>query len=251
MALLVCACLAVMASTVHGAASTRRPAGTAHVTVTQGALETTAPATAHPVTTVGSTPESTPTRTTKPGGPDLRSVPFAYAAGVALYHPSAFVDRIGFHQASDRRDLLLRTAPHAMHPRVMHSRGRGTGARTAADIVVPANTTIYAPVSGIVKRAMGYHLYCKYIDNFVVISPVHHPELEVKILHVTGLLVHPGSKVVAGKTAIAAHATKFPFVSEVDVSTPHHQPHVHIEVTPLAVPSAKPQPGKGLTFGCG
>jgi hypothetical protein len=101
-----------------------------------------------------------------------------------------------------------------------------------------------------VKRAGSYHLYCKYPDSFAVISPKGHPELEVKMLHITGLHVRVGDRVVQGKTVIASHATHFPFVSEVDVYTLHKWPHVHIEVTPLAVPSAKPQPGVGLAFGC-
>jgi hypothetical protein len=170
--------------------------------------------------------------------------------GISLYHPSALVERIGFHQASDPHDLVLNATPSAVRPVVMGSRGRGTASRTAADAIVPPDATIYAPVSGIVRRAKGYHLYCKYVDNFVTISPVGHPELEVKMLHISGLLVRPGDHVVAGKTAIAAHATKFPFESEVDVYSAHLWPHVHMEVTRLAVPSAKPEPGAGLAMGC-
>jgi hypothetical protein len=84
-----------------------------------------------------------------------------------------------------------------------------------------------------------------------VISPDGHPELEVKVLHITGLRVRPGDRVVAGKTKLAQHATRFPFSSEVDAFTARPAwPHVHIEVTKLAVPSAAPQPGKSLTFGC-
>src|SRR2546423_1260093 len=83
-------------------------------------------------------------------------------------------------------------------------------ARTAADAIVPPAAHIYAPVSGIVKRAKGYHLYCKYPDSFLTISPVGHSEIEVKMLHITGLDVRPGDRVVAGKTIVAQHATKFP-----------------------------------------
>ena len=132
----------------------------------------------------------------------------------------------------------------------MPSRGRGTPRHSAADISIAPTAGVYAPVSGIVKRAKAYHLYCKYADSFVAISPVGHPELEVKMLHISGLRVRPGDRVVRGKTILALHATKFPFTSQVESFGSRGWPHVHIEVTRLAVPSAKPQPGKGLAFGC-
>jgi len=244
------ACLAVLLVAAGHAIASGSERPKTHALATRGPLAT---ATATPAPSVIPSAKPVVIRVSQAApkpAPDLRTLPFAYVGTFALFHPSRHVERVGFHQASDVRDRVLTIAPTAVAPKVLASRSRGTPARTAADIVVPPHEVIYAPVSGIVKRAGGYHLYCKYPDSFVVISPNGHPELEVKMLHITGLHVRPGDNVVAGKTIVATHATHFPFVSEVDPFTVHKWPHVHIEVTQLVVPSAKPQPGKGLAFGC-
>jgi len=177
--------------------------------------------------------------------------PFATVDGVALVHPADRVERVGFHQASDVATLDLEVLGSAIRPKVLPSRSRPTSARSAVDIVVDPRSEIRAPVSGIVKRAGGYRLYCKYPDGFVVISPDGHPELEVKALHISGVRVRPGDRVVAGKTLLAKHATRFPFRSQVDAFTADPAwPHVHMEVTQLDVPDARPQFGKSLTLGC-
>ncbi len=244
------ACVAFLVAAVGHGASGSEQAATSRVVVTRPS------ATARRNAATTTTPTMKPTAPASvngpvaPPAPDDRTELFALAGTVPLFDPAQRVIRVGFHQASDVRDRMLTIARTAIAPVVMASRGRGTAARTAADIVVEPQELIYAPVSGIVKRAGNYHLYCKYPDSFAVISPAGHPELEVKMLHITGLHVRPGDRVTQGKTVIASHATKFPFVSEVDVFTHQHLPHVHIEVTPLAIPSAVPQPGKGLAFGC-
>lgn len=180
-----------------------------------------------------------------------RQRPFARVGEVRLFHPSDTVVRVGFHQASDPNTRTMIPSKQAVRRMTMPSRARGTSRRSAADIVVDARADILAPVSGIVKRAGDYRLYCKHQDAFVIISPVGHPEIEVKVLHVSGRRVRAGDRVVAGKTLIAKRATKFPFGSQVDAYTDGPpKPHVHIEVTQLAVPSAVPQPGTGLAFGC-
>ena len=185
--------------------------------------------------------------------PDLgppRSRPFARVGSVRLFHPSDTVIRVGFHQASDPHTRSMIVSKRAVRAVVMPGRGRGTSRRSAADIAVDPRAEIFAPVSGIVKRAGDYHLYCKYQDAFVVISPAGHPEIEVKVLHVSGRRMHAGDRVVAGKTMIAKRPTHFPFSSQIDRYTDAPGPHVHIEVTELAVPSAIPEIGKGLAFGC-
>jgi hypothetical protein len=166
---------------------------------------------------------------------------FARVAGVALRHPSDRVERVGFHQASDPKSLNMTPAGAGIRWKTMPSRFRPTSRHTAVDIVVDPRNEIRAPVSGIVKKAGQYSLYCKALDNFVIISPDGHPELEVKILHISGRSVRAGDRVVAGKTVIATKPTKLPFGSQVDAYTAKPAwPHVHIEATKLDVPSAKP-----------
>jgi murein DD-endopeptidase MepM/ murein hydrolase activator NlpD len=114
----------------------------------------------------------------------------------------------------------------------MTSRGRGTHARSAIDVVTEPGTIITAPVAGTVVRAGNYNLYCRYRDAYVVIAPDSHPHLEVKLLHIQQVRVTPGQRVQAGEP-VAAHATVFPFRSQVDFLTAEPSwPHVHLEVIP-------------------
>jgi murein DD-endopeptidase MepM/ murein hydrolase activator NlpD len=214
-------------------------------------------ATSAAAATPSPTPEVTPApRRPKPkpavaiAASDPRDVPFARVSGVALVHPSEEVVRVGFHQSSDLANRNMTPARTAARGVTLPSRGRATSRHTAADIAVQPRADIYAPVTGVVKRAGDYRLYCKYQDAFVIISPDGHPELEVKILHISGRRVRAGDRVVAGETRIASRPTKFPFSSQIDAFTSVPFPHVHIEVTKLAVPSAVPQPNAGLKFGC-
>ena len=206
--------------------------------------------TARPARVAVPVPTSVPTPRVAP-----TSTVFARVGGIQLVHPAALVERIGFHQASDVNSLGLTSAASAIRARVLPSRRRATAPRSAADIVVHPQSEIFAPVSGVVKRAGNYRLYCKTPDSFAVISPDGHPELEVKLLHISGLRVRPGDRVVAGTSLLAKRPTKLPFGSQVDAYTARRPawPHVHMEVTRLTEPSATPVAGPStLAFGrCG
>ena len=122
---------------------------------------------------------------------------------------------------------------------------RGTGSRTAADVVVHPAHEIRAPVTGTVRRAGSYVLYCDNTDNFVVIEPDDHPGWEVKLLHIDGLRLGVGDRVVARQTVVAPRPRKLPFESQVDeVSARPAWPHVHIEVVDPSIPD-RPTPGGG------
>lgn len=178
-------------------------------------------------------------------------VPFAKVDGLPLVHPADRVERLGFHQASDPRTVQMVPLGSAVRPKLLPSRGRGTNGHSAVDIVVHPTSVIRSPVDGVVKRAGTYNLYCKTPDAFIVISPDKRPDLEVKILHVSGLRVRAGDRLEAGRTAIAKRPTKLPFGSQVDAFTAEPSwPHVHLETARLAVPDARPQPGAGLALGC-
>jgi hypothetical protein len=226
----------------------RRRVAAASPSVRPTAQATIAPlqpsATARPIQVVVAAPRPVVSRTIPASGV------FARVGGVPLVYPAARVERVGFHQASDVHSVNL-TPAVAPRSALLPSRGRGTARHTAADIVVDPRSEIRAPVSGIVTRAGDYRLYCKYSDAFVVISPVGHPELQVKILHISGRRVHAGDRVVAGRTVIATRPTLFPFRSQIDSFTRSPRwPHVHVEATRLAVPSAVPVRGPNtLAFG--
>lgn len=162
--------------------------------------------------------------------------------GLDLRLPSSAVELVGFHQSNHdgARTLSdLGAAPSV----VMASRGRGTGSRTAADVVAHPRVEVRAPVTGRVLRSGTYTLYCRYGDGYVVVEPAGRPGLEVKLVHVTGVLVRPGDRVEAGVTVVARRPTVLPFASQVDDhSRGWDWPHVHLEVVDTSIPD---RPGGG------
>ena len=171
--------------------------------------------------------------------------PFARVENVTLRHPSRRVERVGLHQSNHEGAKDLTVLPSAARATNLETRGRLTGSRTAADVVSDPDVEIRATVSGRVKRAGTYVLYCKYSDDYVVIEPDGRPGWEVKMLHIDGVRVRPGDRVVAAETVVAPRPTKLPFRSDVDETTAApHWPHVHIEVVDPSIPN-RPSPGSG------
>ncbi len=119
----------------------------------------------------------------------------------------------------------------------LEDRGRNTGRRTAADVVVDPTAEIRSPVSGTVIRAGNYVLYCDHTDHFVVIDPDLSPGWEVKMFHFEGLQVTVGDRVEAGVTPIGTNARVLPFDSQVDEFTSYPSiPHVHVDVIDPSIP---------------
>jgi biotin carboxyl carrier protein len=172
--------------------------------------------------------------------------PFATVGGITLVHPGARVERIGFHQSNHEGARQLDALPAATRPVTLEPRDRLTPDRTAADIVVEPGLEVRSPVTGRVKRAGRYVLYCKYSDDYVVIAPDDHPAWEVKILHIDGVRVRSGDRVVAGQTVLAPRPTRLPFESQVDdlrTADPAWT-HVHVEVVDPSIRNI-PSPGGG------
>lgn len=175
---------------------------------------------------------------------------FAVVHGQELLLPARNAVIVGFHEASypvafpmapvgnllvddnvGKFDVVPAVAVPAAAPNyvIMSSRGRPHAATSAVDIVPADGEPVLSPVTGTVVRAEAYDLYGKYPDNRVEIVPDGRPDLTVTMLHVWKLRVKPGERVIAGESAIAKAATKFPFNSHVDVYAGGHPPHVHIE----------------------
>ncbi len=207
------------------------------------------PTTASPVTAAPATTTESPT-TTLPDVPprfveqQAWGVPFATAGDVVLVHPSAWVERVGFHESNHDGAQAMQPQPSAVHPTILDSRQRGNGANTAADMVVQPGTEIRAPVTGPVLHAGRYTLDCDYTDEYLVIEPDGHPGWEVKLLHVVGLQVSKGDRVLAGATRVASHARQLAFESQVDEARllDPAWPHVHLEVVDPQIPD---RPGEG------
>ena len=172
--------------------------------------------------------------------------PFATVGGVTLVHPAARVERVGFHESNHDGARSMGAVEGAAAPLTMEGRGRLTEPQTAADVVVDPEAEIRSPVTGMVLRGGGYILYCSVSDDYVVIEPDDHRGWEVKVLHIDGLQVRRGDRVVAGETVIAPRATQLPFESQVDEfrTAEPAWPHVHIEVVDPSIPD-RPSPGGG------
>ncbi|HVF76642.1 MAG TPA: hypothetical protein VM938_16515 [Acidimicrobiales bacterium] len=210
--------------------------------------EATAPTSAAPTTTAPPAPAPT---TTAPPAPTRAVVeapwtPMATVGPITLVHPSRRVERVGFHESNHDGAQHLAPLATAAAPTTLEARERGTGARTAADVVVDPAVEIRSPVTGRVKRSGGYVLYCKHSDDYVVIAPDAQPTWEVKVLHIDGVRVKAGDRVVAGVTVLAPRATQLPFESQVDElrTADPAWPHVHIEVVDPAIKD-RPTPGGG------
>jgi biotin carboxyl carrier protein len=163
---------------------------------------------------------------------------FATVDAIVLQHPAAMVERIGFHESNHAGAQQLEVFEHAIEPVTLDTRGRGTGSRSAADVVVEPDGAIRAPVTGTVLRAGTYVLYCDHRDDYVVIEPDARPGWEVKLLHIDGVRVTTGDRVEAGVTVLAPRPTPLPFASQVDELTAEPSwPHVHIEVVDPSIPN--------------
>lgn len=165
-------------------------------------------------------------------------------SGIELRLPSSGTEVIGLHQSTHEGARHL-TATGAARTLVMESRGRGTDRQGAADIVAHPEVEVRSPVTGTVKRAGTYVLYCRYSDDYLVVEPDGRPGIEVKLLHIDGVRQQAGDRVEAGVTVVARRPTVLPFASQVDDhSDPSDWPHVHLELVDTSIPN-EPSPGGG------
>ena len=244
--------LALVACGDDGAATLERAAGATTSTSALVAAETTTTAVpvTEPATTAVPTTLAPPTTLPPPTTAAVPRVlvdtgfgPFAVAEQLLLHHPAAQVEVVGFHQAGHDGARQMDPTPEAARPVVLESRNRGTGDRTAADIVVSPDAEIRSPVTGTVVRAGSYVLYCDHTDDYAVIDPDGRPGWEVKVLHIDGVQVQAGQRVEAGVTVLAPRPTQLPFASQVDDHTASPPwPHVHVEVVDPSIPD-RPNPG--------
>jgi hypothetical protein len=250
--------LALLAASCSGVAGQEAELGvgpsavvTTSTTTTNSTTTTTTtvpPAVARAVQEAADTPAPGPAPTPSPSPRTVHQqawIPFASAGGVTLSHPSSRVELIGFHESNLDGARELEPLAGAAPTVTLEARGRDTGSRTAADVVVDPATEIRSPVTGTVRYAGSYILYCNHTDNFLVIEPDDHPGWEVKVLHVEGLLVGVGARVTAGRTPISPNARTLPFQSQVDkVTAQPPWPHVHVEIDDPNIPD-RPTPGGG------
>lgn len=199
-------------------------------------------------TTSPAAPSPAPTTTTPSPTPatvdDTHPVVLTWD-GIDLRTPTAATELIGLHQSNHDGARDMEQVDSPVRTIVLDSRERGTGRRTAADIVAHRDTEVRAPVTGTVVRAGTYTLYCDQQDDFAVIEPDGRPGIEVKLLHIDGVQVRAGDRVEAGVTVLAPALTQLPFASQVDEqSGPDNWPHVHLELVDTSIPD-QPNPNSG------
>jgi hypothetical protein len=152
---------------------------------------------------------------------------FATASSLPLFETSPGTIGYGYHQSLFRTAIALRPlVPH----RVMASRGRGTGATTAVDVVVPSRGRIRSPLTGTVVAVERYLLYCRTRDWKVVLAPRSHPRLRVLVLHMARPAVREGEEVRAGSTLLGRAARNDRPSDQANRYFPDRYPHVHVEV---------------------
>ena len=176
---------------------------------------------------------------------------FATAGAVRVRVVSGDTVAVAFHEAAYDDALALRPTgvcgrcknpwkfkpPPPRDPTlrylVTHSRGRVTPATSAADLVLPKGTPVFAPVDGVVSRVRRYRLYRRYPDVRVEVIPHSAPDLLVVMLHLGAAQIHRGEEVVASTTVIGT-VRRLPFESQVDRYVRGRYPHVHLEVKDAA-----------------
>jgi len=170
--------------------------------------------------------------------------PYATVGPVTLHHPADQVEAIGYHQSGHDGAQPQAALTGSARSFTMDGRGRDTHPQGAADLVVQPDREIRSPVTGTVRRAGTYTLYCDHVDQYAVIEPDARPGWEVKVLHIQGLALTAGQRVEAGVTRLAAGARVLPFPSQVEDDTGRPAwPHVHIEVVDPTVPDRPGGPG--------
>ncbi len=194
------------------------------------------------------------------GASELRSTatgpPFAVAAGLRLLPPARKVVKYTYHESLFRTAMALRPRGRAEYigntrfrkptdrrgPRyiVLPSRGRGTGAATAADIVLRRGARVLSPTDGRVTSVTDYRLYCATPDSRIIIKPRDRPGRRVVLFHVDRVVVERGDVVTAGESVIG-RVRFFPNSrAQYDDFVGGDHPHVHVEVERRNV---RPLPG--------
>jgi hypothetical protein len=143
--------------------------------------------------------------------------------------PNPSLKCIGIKKARTTKAMLKRNRSLKLfqQPR----RGRGTNNFTAADCSVPRNTTVLAPVTGVVTNVRKYKLYGRISDQRLEIKPDGGAKLRVVMIHIKLLKgVKKGTKVVGGKTPVAI-VRNLKLNSTIDRFVPAKRvDHVHLQV---------------------
>lgn len=182
--------------------------------------------------------------------PDPRLVEFASWRSIELHLLSTDVRCVCYHEASYRDAMALQPLgrmrrnynitkfpqdePRTQGPdyMIMSSRGRGTPATSAVDLVMPRRTQVVAPVTGVVTKVRRYRLYGRHLDIAIEIRPDSDHGVRVSMIHLDEQQVREGDRVIQGVSPIAVPRA-FSFGDQTDLYIPGGHPHVHVEIIDL------------------
>ena len=110
---------------------------------------------------------------------------------------------------------------------------------SAVDCGARSGTPVLSPVDGIVMQIRPYKLYGKYDDFEIHIKPDAWSDLDVIVLHVTGPLLVPGTRVVGGVTQIAQVRRLSKLISGLQLRTYTLDGgnHTHVQVNRIPKPN--------------
>ena len=155
-----------------------------------------------------------------------RPVPLARAVGIALVEPGRDIGFAAYHQSLFSSAAALESLGDAI---VMSSRGRGTPATSAVDVVMDAGEAVLAPVTGRVASVTPYRLYCDVPDVRVVLRPSEDRTRTVLVLHLAAVRVSRGDRVEAGRSVLGV-PRDLGYHDQVDDYGAAGRPHVHLEI---------------------
>lgn len=158
------------------------------------------------------------------------ALPFAEAASVILFEPSETVIGVGFHESMFGIAYELSAQGDGPLSVVLGSRGRGTAATSAADVVVESSSSVLSPVTGTVVAMIRYYLYCKALDWELVIRPDDNPDVSVIMLHFVAPEVRAGDRVLASVTPVGTSWTNDSPSAQENQAFPDQYPHIHVEI---------------------
>ncbi|MPZ68708.1 MAG: hypothetical protein GEU71_04175 [Actinobacteria bacterium] len=168
-----------------------------------------------------------------------RPLALAGAVGLEVFLPGRRIEGVGFHESLFSTAAAMTSRSDAFF--VMSSRGRGTPATSAADVVMRSGAKVLAPVSGKVVSVTPYRLYCgSESDVRILIKPRGRPDIRVMVLHVRDVRVHAGQRLWYAYTVLGTPRSFASFADQVDRYVPGGHPHVHVEVES---PASSPLPG--------
>lgn len=130
---------------------------------------------------------------------------FSYALSMSTPLADADMSHARESRGTERADKQPRGVDAVLQGTVLRMwREGGWGEPdTSADVGAAVGSTVVSPVDGTVIKVKPYKLYNKWDDYEIHIQPEGHPELDVVLIHIDGLEVEVGDKVLGGITPLA------------------------------------------------